>query len=398
MSLSVDDLFTPITAEEFRINMVTNLVALGIPADKWRAGGVASTIITVAAMSLAMLSGVIVTLIRGFFLPTATGNSLRVLAKYVFDVTVPDASFATGTVTLTNAGGATYTFAAGEYTCQNATTKTTYTNDAAFVVAPGPGTTVSVSVIATTPGSAGNAAPGAINTNVTTLISVTVTNALSLVGLDSPNDATIRTLCTNKLGALSVRGVRTAYAYAVQTAVNSVTGAPVNINRWSVSSASHTCEVDVVVASPTGAPDTNDVTGIATNIEAIARPEGITVNLSPATTVAFTPAVTVTTLLPTGVTSATAKTAIDAAIATFISTYPIGGESANDDANPSVAITALFASGLYGVIAEAIAALGGKMIACKGATDLVLTPLQVATDGVTTTIRVIAPTSGTTVV
>lgn len=393
--LSVDDLFSAQTADTIRAQMVIELLALGVPADKWTKGGVFSTILTVCSIALALMSAVIASLINGFFLPTATAWSLKLLAKYIYGVDVPAATFASGNVTLVNTGGASYTFNAGQYTCQNATTKVTYTNDTPFVL--GPGATVPAHVVATVAGSGGNAAPGAIITNVTSLQFVSVTNPTSLVGVDAPTDATIRLLCLNKLGALSVRGVRTAYAYAIQVATNSVTGAPVNVNRYSVSSASHTGIVTVIVAAPSGAPDPNDVTGIAMSIEAIARPEAVSVNLSGATTVPYIHTINVWCKLPDGVNSAQVQTACDAAIVTFISTYPIGGQLASDDANPTP-IQGIFASGVYGVIAEAVASLGGTMISCQGGADLTYLSGQVVTDGITTVIRAIAPVSGTTVV
>lgn len=395
MALTVADLFTAPTATQIRQSLVDNLVALQVPADKWVKGGVASTILTVVSILMAITAGIISGVINGFFLPTATGISLKLLAQFMYGITLPDATFASGNVTLTNSGGGSFSFDIGGYTALNSSTKVTYTNSAAFVLSPT--STAIVPVTATTIGSAGNAAPGAIDTNVTSLLGVTVTNPLALAGVDAPSDASIRTLCINKLGALSVRGVRTAYAYAVQTALNSTTGAPVNINRWTISAASHTGTVTTYVASPTGVPATDDVTGVATNIEAIARPEAVTAIVTPATALAYTPSITVWASLPAGVTAAVAKVAVDAALVDFIATYPIGGVLATDDANPSSPIQGLFGAGVYGIIAEAISTLGGKLLSAQGATDLVLTAAQVATDGITTTVRLIAPTSGTTI-
>lgn len=396
MALSIEDLFTAPDAPTVRASMVTNLVSLGVPSDKWVSGGVASTMLTVVSIVIALFAAALSTIIQGFFLPKATGTGLKLLARYLYGITIPDPTFATGSVTLTNSGGATYTIPIGGYSALNPTTKITYTNTTAFVL--GPTTSLSIAVAATTVGSAGNSASGTITQSVTSLTGVTVTNPAALVGVDAPSDPTIRILCLNKLGALSVRGVRTAYAYAVQTAVNSITGAPVNINRWSITSSSHTGTVTTIVAAPSGAPDPNDVTGVATNIEAIARPEAVTAIVSGATPIAYTRALTISCILPTGVTAAAAKTAIDNNLIQFIATYPVGGVLATDDANPSSAVQGLFGSGIYGIIAESIAAFGGKMISAQGATDLILIGSQVATNNITTTVRVIAPTSGTTVV
>src|SRR5215472_14795586 len=45
--LDIQALFTAPTSDQIRAQMVTNLVALGVPADQWKPGGVASTILTV---------------------------------------------------------------------------------------------------------------------------------------------------------------------------------------------------------------------------------------------------------------------------------------------------------------------------------------------------------------
>lgn len=396
MTLSISDLFTAPTSDQFRAAMVSNLVSLGIPADKWRKGGVASLILTVASMSLNLVAVMVATIVQGFFLPTATGSSLKLLATYLYGVTLPVATYATGNVTLSNLSAASYSIAAGAYQCLNPTTKVVYTNTAPFTLAPSG--TASVPVVANVAGSAGNAVPGGINTQVTTLLGVSVTNPTSLAGVDAPSDADIRTLCLNKLGVMSVRGVRTAYAYAIQTAVNSVTGAAVNINRWSVSSASHTGTVQIYVASPSGVPDPNDVTGVATNVELLARPEAVTAIVSPATAVAYSPSLTIWAIPATGQTAAILKTAADAALLSYIDTYRIGGITANDDSNPSTPLTGLFASGIVATLGTALAAIGAQLVSVQGATDLALTASQVATDGITTTVRVIVPSGGTTVV
>ncbi len=116
MSLTITDLFTPLTAAQIRAKMVVELLVLQVPADKWRAGGVASSILTVCSILFAMMNQVLYVIISGFFLPTATGTGLKALAFYVYGVTVSDATFATGVLTLTNTGGGVYPKVAGSYT------------------------------------------------------------------------------------------------------------------------------------------------------------------------------------------------------------------------------------------------------------------------------------------
>ncbi len=388
--ISITDLFTPLTSADIRARMVAELVTLNVPADKWRAGGVASTMLTVAAIVLSMMSGLISTILQGFFLPTATGNALKLLAYYVYSVVVPEATYATGNVTLTNAGGGVYTVAIGQYTALNPTSGATYSNSSAFTL--NALTSLSVPMRAIAPGSAGNSTPGTITQSVTPLTGVTVTNPVSFVGSDAPTDAAIRALCTNKLASLSVRGVRTAYAYAIQVAINPVTMGPVNINRWSISEASHTGVVTLTIAAPDGTPDANDITGVVTSVEANARPMGIEVDVNGASEVDYTRTLTVYAVAAAGGTAAAVVTAIDTAISDYIAAYPIGGVTAADDTSTS--FTGLLGPAIVGACATGCAAVGATLLSVRGATDLALSAGEVAADAVTVNVVLIAPTSG----
>lgn len=386
MALTIQQILTPQTSAQIRATMVTTLVSLGIPADKWRSGGVASTMLTVVSMTLALFSSLIVSFVSGFFLPTATGQGLVLLAYYVYGVTAPTATFATGAVTLTNSGGGVYVLNPGDLVVQNPTTKVTYTNTGTVNVGAN-ATVTGVQVQAQTVGSAGNSNPGTVTVMVTTLLGVTVSNPTAIAGSDAISDANLRTLCTNKLGALSVRGPRTAYAYAIQVATNPITGAQVNINRWSISASSHTGIVTVYVASPSGAPDSNDVTGVGNSIEAIARPDAVTVNLNAAVAVNYSPTVTFYVRVGNNATVAQIQTAIANAITSFISTYDIGGLPAGDDLNPT--FTGLFAGGIYGAAAEGCQSIGVTYVSGSGAQDLAMTAGQVVVDAVTVNVRIV---------
>lgn len=388
--LSITDLFTPLTAEEIRAKLVIELLVLEVPADKWAKGGVASSILTVTSILLALLSSTISTIIEGFFLPTAVAGGLRTLAFYVYGVTVPDATFATGNLVLTNGGGGVYTKAIGEYTARNPTTNATYVNSIAFTL--GAGATLSVAMRAVDSGSVGNSTPNTITESVTSLLGVTVTNPAAFVGTDAPTDAAIRQLCLNKLSASSVRGVRSVYAYAIQTAVNPVTLGPVNINRWSISEASNIGIVTLSVAAPAGAPDPNDIVGIQTRVEAIARPSGVLATVVGANPVAYSPTITVWVTPGPGTTQDDIKTSIDAEISAFIAAYPIGGVTASDDTHTT--FTGLFGEGIIGAIARGATKVGAVLLSVKGASDLTLAAFDVATDDAGTAVLLIAPTSG----
>lgn len=392
MTLSVNDLLTALSTDQIRATMVSTLVGLGIPADKWRKGSSLSSMLTTIAAQMAKFSAFLQPAIAAGWLETASGGWLKLLAFFVYGVTVPSATFASGNLTLVNSGGGVFSYGAGQAVFKDSTTGQTYTNEAPFTL-PG-SSTLTIVVNATERGSVGSAAPGGIDTLVTSMLGVTVSNPTALVGTDAPSDPAIRQLCLDKLGALSVRGPRTAYAYAVQVALNAVTGAPVNINRWSITPSSHTGTVAVVVASPTGAADANDVAGVVTSIETGVpglsppftgvRPDAVTVTVASAVPIVYAsppgnPFVVWAQALP-GLDVATVQAAVDTAVENFFATYPIGGL-----AKGSGGASGVWASGLDGAIRAAHPAI----FAVDGPFDLALLPNQVATDSVFTQVRLV---------
>lgn len=397
--IAIATLLSTVTADQFRARMVTSLQTLGIPAQLWRKGGVASSILTIVSMVLASLSVGLASILGGFFLPTATGDGLTLLAYYVYGVTRPVATAATGLLTLTNNGGGVFNgpsygpglvFFLGE-------NGQTYSNIDQVTLGAVSSTTAkqTIRIQCTQLGTVGNAGPGIIDQLVTTMVGVAVSNA-AIAGQDEMDDPTLRQLCLASLGARSVRGPRTAYAFAIRgtdingnpLAVNPLTGAAVNINRWSIDADSHTGIVTIVLAAPAGSPDPNDVAGVATSIEANARPDGVTVNLFSATPVNYGPSLTVWCQGPSGLDPTSIEVSVSDAITTYLENYPIGGVTAADDANPS--FTGLYATGVDGAVGKGVSDAGATLISIQGSTDLALDDLQVAVDNITSlTIRMV---------
>lgn len=373
-AVTVKALLTPLSADAIRATMVATLITLGIPADKWIKGGVASTLLTVFATVLHMFSVLLSQVLGGGWLESASGNWLTLLGHYVYGVDRPEATFATGTLTLTNAGGGIYTYLAGQATFSDSTSGATYTNAADFTL--NANTSLTINIIATEAGAASSAAVGKVDALVTFMLSVTCSNPSDVVGQDAMLDEPYRALCFAALGARSVRGVRTAYAYAIQVATNAVSGAGVNVNRWLVTPNSHTGHVGVVVASPAGIVDANDLTGVGTSIEAIARPDAITVDLTGATTVPYSKAITVWCEAAPGLVAQTVSDAVGESLLEYFEAFKIGGLSKGGP-------FALWATGLDGVVKSAYAGI----FAVDGLDDLVLTVGQVPTNSITIAVR-----------
>lgn len=387
MTIAVTDLLTPQTAAQVRTTMVNALVTLGVPADKWTPGGALSLTLTVIATVYAMFTVLMAQAIGSGFLETASGGWLTLLAFYVYGVTRPPATFASGQLTLTNGGGGTQIYPIGAAVFLDPVNGQTYTN-AQPINCPAL-TSQTFTITCTTAGKIGSAPPGEISKLVTQMLGCTVSNAASVVGQDALDDPALRIMCSNKLGALSVRGPRNAYAYAIDVAQNAVTGAPVNINRQSISRSSHTGTVTIIVASPSGVPDPNDVAGIRTSIESGVpglsppfsgvRPDCVTVNVSGATAVPYLAALTVWALLKPGLTAAEVGTEVADAITSYLEDFPVGGVTTDQG-------TALWATGLVSEIRDGVST---TIFSVEGAYDLALATGQVPIDNVTVAVRMV---------
>ncbi len=373
--IPITDLLTPIPAAQFRSTMVNLLVALGVPADQWRAGGVASTILTVVSNTFENFSSLMTTALASNFLDYASGSWLVLLAYYVYGVTAQPASFASGQLTLTNTGGGIYDYPLNGALFGNGTVQ--YTNDQSFSLAAS--SSVTFDIVATVAGAVGSAAPGTITTMVTTMLGVTCTNALSVVGQDAQSDSSLRLECQEALAATSEDGPANAYEYAVKNAVNATTGLPVSVNRVSVSPASSGGIVSIYCASPSGVPIASDLTAAALAVETYCRPLGVTANVYAVSTVANTNAITVWARALPGVSQVALQAAAQAAVAAFIAQYPVGGLSIGSGGY-------LFASLIDGIIYG----VNSAVFEITGTTDNAIGSEQVITDETTITVNVVA--------
>lgn len=322
MALSITDLFKPVTADQALDSFLSILEELGMPARSWRAAGVARTILRVVAITYAGFTEVMAAFIRSGFLETAEGDWLRALAYYLFGVEPREATFATGEAQLTNAGGGIWSYAADAFRIINPTTKKAYANTEAFTL--NPGDVLLVDFRAVEIGSDSSSGPGTITALETPLESVSVTNPAAFVGLDLETDEEIRKLCKAKLAAISVRGPRGAYEYAVRTAKLG-DGSPVNVNRHQVSKSSSTGTVTIYIAAPSGAPTAADIDAVIASVEEHARPDTVTATVLAATEVPVSRSLTIWAKRIDGVSASDIKDFVDLALIEAASTYPIGG-------------------------------------------------------------------------
>ncbi len=323
MALDIDDLITPLTEDQILERFLANLEAIGLRARSWRPAGTYRTILRVVAGLCASFSDEQAKFIRSGFLELAEGNWLTWVAFYVFGVTRPESTFATGEVTLTNTSGGDYSFAAGQLRVFNTATQKAYKN--VDVVELPPLGTVSFDIIAVEIGADSSSSTGTIDDIETQYVGqITVTNAAPVVGSDAMPDEDLRQLCRDKQGARSAYGPRGAYAYAIRTALRD-DGSTVDVNRYSISPSSSTGVVTIYLASPSGVPTVDDVDAVIDNVEEIARNDVATADISAASAVTITRSVTVWARKQPGLRAADLEELVDAQLVLLNRSYPIGG-------------------------------------------------------------------------
>ena len=395
MSFGIDDLTTPTTVEEAKASVYNVLSIIGVNTTNWRPGAVVRTIITAFAVLFAGCTNLIALIARSGFVALASGNWLTLVAQYVYGVTRIAATYATGTVRLTNAGGGVYTLNPGDLTVQNPTTGATYHNTSSVSV---PALSfVDVVVQCDQQGSFGTSEALAITKiQAPSLAGVTCSNALALIGQDEEDDEALRLRCSEKLGSLSPNGPGDAYAYAARTAVRS-DGNVVGVNRVQVYRVSGT-GVYVYCATLTGAV-TGSIGDLSTDLGAV--DEAIQTQVVPipivATVASATEAVTPITYTvwlynTAGLTAAQVQGYIAKALDAMFVALPIGGNSTDGGATGW-----LFKTAIEAAIGGATGAGGAKLpifkiLVSAPSADLGVLPGNVLVPGAYTgTVNFISP-------
>lgn len=326
--VSIADVMRPLSVDDIRQSIYNVLGVVGVNTTTWKPGAVVRTMITAVSIVLSYLSRTIALLARGGFLETAEGFWLTLCARYVFGVRRELATFASGEVTLVNGGGGVFSFDADEVIFSNPDTGKTYRNTSAFTL--GALGTVTIPVAAVESGAASTAVPGAITVLETTLIGVTVTNALALVGLDEEGDEQLKTRCLEKLGSLSPNGPWDAYSYTARNAKRA-DGTRIGITRVSTSRDGYG-NLFVRVATASGAV-TGDAADATTDLGAIndaiqrrATPLCVTSHVLSADNVAINVTYTAYLRSTSGRSEVEILAAITTKLASWMATLDIGGD------------------------------------------------------------------------
>lgn len=330
MASDLDDLTTPLTYQEIRDSIYTVIASTGTDHTVWKPGAIMRTFITAVAIVLAGMSRLQASIAAGAYLDRSSGNWLTLLAYFVYGVTRIADTFATGTITLNNTGGGSFSEAAGAVTFTDPSTGKQFRNVEAFTLDPLE-TGVVVAIRAVESGSESTAIPGAINTITSPAMSgVTCSNAAALIGTDLESDARLRVRCRERLGALSPNGPWDAYSYVAKSAVTS-TGQPVAITRVRTEHDGFG-NVNAYLATDSG-PATGTVGDLATDLGAadeamqqLATPQAVTLNTFAASSFDVPVVYQLWVYDSLSLTDAQLIAAVNARVTAYFKTLPIGGD------------------------------------------------------------------------
>lgn len=237
--LSIDDLFTPASSgvgvpnpasDSWLGQLLAIAKDLGLSTTSWQSGGMVRTMLALTATGLAQTDTNVSEFNQGGFLlyasavtpdpsvvPVTGPGPLDFVAWSEFNVIRTPATYATGTLNVTNASATPASYAAGAYHVSNPTTGATYHNVDTITIAAS--TMTAITIAADIAGSGGTSGINAITQAVTSIPGVSITNPGQLVGSPAQSNAQLVQTCQAKQAARSPDGAVGAYVYfALQAA------------------------------------------------------------------------------------------------------------------------------------------------------------------------------------
>jgi phage-related baseplate assembly protein len=321
MAVSLTSLLTPIGRTAMVDSLLSVASSLGLPTTSWQAGQPMRTMLTTIGQKLADFTEVLVTITQGGFGDLATDGWADLWAQSIYDEERIPAEPATGLVNCANTSASNYILAAGELIVAHATTGQTYRNTAPITILAAVGLD-DIAVQADEVGVIGNAAPGTITVVVTSLVGVSSTNPLSVLGADAELTPALVKRCRAKLASLSPNGPKDAYNYIATTPEFSAVATP--ITRTNTTASPTTGAITVYLATAAGAPVAGDVTIVQAALDEWAEPWTATATAQAAAE-QVVPVTYQAWVTGSQLTDAQIEAEIGAALAVWFSSLDIGG-------------------------------------------------------------------------
>lgn len=235
--------------------------------DTWEPGDTGRTLVELDARLMEEGSAAQILIAKGGLIDEAQGEWLALLADQFYDVQKKRATFTVGKLVFTDHGAGPFTLSPGQFLGLSASGERFY-NIAAFTL-PLDGT-VTIDIMAVSPGAASNVANGTIHTLVSVLAGVTIDNPavgltgtwITIQGTDDETDDSLRSRCKAQFpaqGPGSPAEVYAAVAIKASTEVTRVSAQP---------DGTVPGQVDIILAGPAGAVSGGAITAVQTAVDA----------------------------------------------------------------------------------------------------------------------------------
>lgn len=326
------------TADDFKARMLDALDALEFPVSSWEIDGVAYQIVQASANTLATTASIQQSIASAGFLDLAAGLKnpdgtevtawLDLLAHYLYAVDRVEAGIATGTVTLSARPGQTVPIVVGpgDLTFSNPNGYT-YTNQTGGTVPAYAMGSLDVTIAADQPGTTGTCGAGGIRIDQGPS-GLSVAQPVALIGTPQETNAALAARCRARLANLSPNGAAAAYAYLSPLATRP-DGSSLAVTRIGIAPATGGGVVQLAAATASGplggsaAPpaSSGDCYDLWLYLMGQCVPDAVALVVSPATD----PSPPIDVVATVYTTSQVTSEALEASIAAYLSSLPIGG-------------------------------------------------------------------------
>jgi len=347
IQLSLSQLLQSVSLDSWKQRVVDIATGVGLQTQNWASGGYTRILVALFSQFYKTSSDVVPLIAAGGLLDWAEGAWLALLAKQVFNVDKIEATFAAAVegITLTNTGGGFFTFDARDIVFKRTSTGKTYHNTSAGTLSAG--ATLELDIEADEAGSDSNAPVATITELVTTLLGVTCTNTVALVGLNEESDPELRQRCRDSNAARSIGGVKKAYEFFAKSA-RRADGTPVGVTRVLVPPADGTGTGTIYIAGAGGAIPGPDVTVVQGVFDADVTHYGFTATAASAVDKSIDAPCTIWIPSSLGLSTEQAQQKVLDALEAYVQAAPIGGFIISPTAGR------IYWRALLGVVASAI--------------------------------------------
>lgn len=352
MTVTLDQLLTPMTEAEATDLALSVAASLGFPVTAWQPGNPGLTLCRLIGRVTADLSQAIPKVAAGGLRTLAGAGWLDLVAENQFDEIRAPSVFAQHTVALTTiASAGPYTVQAGQLWLQTAS-GLLFTNLASITLSPG--STVDATFQAESPGAAWNVGLGTITRMLTPLPGVTVVNTeLTQSGTDAEADDSLRVKLGQKWSTITPQPPVDAYELWAKKASPQVVQAVVDDDN---PYGPYTLRVLLSGASGAVGP------GVVADVVAmLATKKSRTARVTVESVVSHVVTISGTIAVKGTMTKTAARALVESTIDLWLRDLPAGGEREEGDASGSVQLDSTIAR-IGTALGDAIASLSIELV------------------------------------